>query len=332
MHRLCSHSNACLKYQQYALFSTSLKEVTNSKSTALKEMFTLKKGNTHNIYRHSDQILSILTTMDNRCRNIESENPVLQHDQLTPAILSKFVPSIYKHKEVLGRFYGVGSFIEAYRTLYIDQLLKNFIFNSDIKQYHIIELGIGFDFRLERILGFMHQNGQEIDNAYDIYLYEMDLPNVLDVRECIMTEFSGKGNFCEDHSKINIQRISMRKSIFDRKWIQKLKENIVQNNRLGADLSNVMIISEAVFCSIKPDEMENVIMRLSKEFQGATLVFDFKAEKKFLNENDNKIFKVENQCSLLNEAQVRKNVPMFPRLFCSIVSREAFYVTKLRFL
>eukprot|EP00484_Ammonia_sp_Unknown_P022816 CAMPEP_0197032038 /NCGR_PEP_ID=MMETSP1384-20130603/10816_1 /TAXON_ID=29189 /ORGANISM="Ammonia sp." /LENGTH=142 /DNA_ID=CAMNT_0042461633 /DNA_START=98 /DNA_END=522 /DNA_ORIENTATION=+ len=138
--------------------------------------------------------------MDNRCRNIISENPVLRHDHLTPTVLSKFVPHIYKPKEIIGRFKAIGSYIEPYRTLYIDQLLKSFVFdqpqnsNTDNNQqactYHVIELGVGFDFRMERILNFMQTTEQSI-RATDLFLYELDLPNVLDVRECLMTELGG---------------------------------------------------------------------------------------------------------------------------------------------
>eukprot|EP01084_Bolivina_argentea_P054857 100581_1 len=246
------HSNTYFQRFHHIPFTTTTKhDITNTNtSSTLQDMFKLQSTKSHNIYRGSQQILSILTTMDNRCRNMESNNPVIQHDYLTPTILSKFVPDIYKPKDIKGGFNAIVSHIEPYRTLYIDQLLQNFIFtdnpNNKTKEYHIIELGIGFDFRIERILNFMQTTQQPI-NEINLHLYEMDLPNVLDVRNCIMNEFSGYGNFAEDHSKINIHRHSLRKSIFDRKWIENLYHDIRSKNIMENDFSNVIIVTEAFF-------------------------------------------------------------------------------------
>eukprot|EP01083_Nonionella_stella_P184359 669043_1 len=325
-------ANAWFQPWYHASFSTTLKEeMANTEPSKLSEMFKERKNTSHNIYRHSQHIVSILTTMDNRCRNIESDNPVLSHDQLTPAIVSKFVPDIYKHKDILGRFGGIGSYVEPYRTLLIDQLLRNFIFNTEHSDYHVIEIGIGFDFRVERILSFM-QNTEQTIKDINLNLYEIDLPNVLDVRDCLMQEFADHGNFAEDHSKIKIQRTSLRKSVFDTKWISNLSKDIKQKNANREDFSNVIIVTEAFFWLISDSEMENLIRRLSRHFKGATLVFDTKASTKFMRENQGNMFQIQNQCGLLKEVQVRKNVPMFPRFVCNLMSRGTFYVTQLKYL
>ena len=186
---------------------------------------------------------------------------------------------------------------------------------------------------MERILGFMESTEQQIESI-DLNLYEVDLPNVLDVRECLMAELgdSESGNFCEDHSKVNVERTAMRKSIFDIKWIQTLSEQIAANNGDRGDFGNVLIVTEALFWIISENEKENVIRRLSKYFKGATLVFDTRPNAQFMKENEGTMFQTEIQCALLNQEQIRNNVPLLPRIACGVISKETFYVTKIKYL
>merc|ERR1719356_1637388 len=86
------------------------------------------------------------------------------------------------------------------------------------------------------------------------------------------------GNFVEAHSKINVQRRSIRKSIFDIKWIQTLSETIRAQNGDRDDFENVIIVTEALFWIIK--------------------------------ENEGKMFETQIQCALLNQEQIRNNVPV----------------------
>merc|ERR1712129_73533 len=142
----------------------------------------------------------------------------------------------------------------------------------------------------------------------------------------------GKGNFAEDHSGItSIQRNSWRSSIFDRKWIESMANDVKQKNT-NNDFGNVIIITEALFWCISQIEIESLIGRLGKYFCGATFVFDMKASKEFMTENEGKMFEIGRQCMLLNESQVRKNVPLLPRLACKVMSRDTFTVNQIKYL
>jgi len=124
---------------------------------------------------------------------------------------------------------------------------------------HIIELGVGFDTRYERLCddsNAVHSVTLNSDEYDFIYYYEIDVREVIDIRKTLFVKNSISD---EIDSKKKTHRKMYSASVYDDTWSENVVKDIIANNRKHKyhikDFSNVCIVCEALFVHILNDEV-----------------------------------------------------------------------------
>lgn len=241
-----------------------------------------RSGNMISLKNASEDAESALRTLIMRCQDTVSNEPILQDPYCTDFL--QYIE--YNSKQVPKHFMRLATVLEPFRAKLIDQcigafveLRKGFAIQDRMENkyltaepcvLHIVELGVGFDTRFQRLFvnkvsnidGELIATYQSIIDSSDydiIYYYEVDIGEVLNIREKLMktcdldkklklsmkyVNDNNKGEILNDdeneNSNSNIYRYNgekqvirqtIRLSILDKQWFNIIKHAIAKNHQ-----------------------------------------------------------------------------------------------------
>ena len=346
-------------------------ETTPATDDVLKQSFYHLFDDLENIYCTSHFVVSGLQTLYARKNDVlKKSGSSILNDPFAESIVSTFLQSKKAFPEDHMKSFWLDDlplkYVAPYRSLLFDNYLKDFLKthvennitnnpkNSESSnELNILEIGIGFDFRVERLLHKIetqdifgdssddninsnnNENTKKKDsnstiesNKLILNSYELDVSEVIDIREKLIqcNMISNLNDGLLKHSNyISMKRNFLRKSLYDSLWMKSLSDEI--------DSSKLIIICETSMNSLPPYSMESLLTRLKTYFPNAIFLFDTSLEFT-LGEDKNKWDKkvsILQQLSLHKFEQVLQTIPLWYKILCKRRLNDFYNVNVVRF-
>ena len=158
-----------------------------------------------------------------------------------------------------------------YRSKLIDNcvidIIKNNIININNDPIYLIDVGVGFDTRFERI--FLNElNGFECNNS--IYYYEIDLESVINIRK-LLHEYCGINGIL--NGKNGIHRSMYSGSVLNSGWFDNICEDMIKHYSKNM-FNNCIIICEGLLFHLSINESKKFIENMCNNFIGSHFICD----------------------------------------------------------
>ena len=257
--------------------------------------------------------------------------------------------------------------IEA-KTAQRAQIAESEHSNAHKSVLHIIEIGVGFDTRFERIFLSERRSQKEgeklnefeipsiaaLDNTISssdfdvVYFYEVDLPQIIKMRASLIEQH--RMNEAEaEHNASSQQRKRVHRSLHefdvnDRKWFESIKSEIVKNHKaetgkaLCSNFKNVCIVSESLFLFLQQDELKRLIQGCCNALNGATLICDesmtndglMNIEKNILSQNPSS-YDVKNKIFPLKMDEINQKLSFLARWTVGLLTKNYYKILVIKF-
>ena len=338
----------------------------------------------------SESALTAFRTLYMRYSDTLNASPIL-NDKYSAQYVQSFE---YSPSDLPPSHLSISSVLEPYRAKIIDMNLlqwircrhSNHLLNIETKTanrpqicdseqqnvhksvLHIIEIGIGFDTRFERIFlsqsNATKQNEQMTDfehpsiacldntiswsNDFDIvYFYELDFCEIIKMKQLLIEEHKINDLMRECNANSNNKRVHRSFYEFDVndiRWFDSLKNEIIKNHKaetgktLSSNFKNVAILSESLFLFLKHNELKQLIHGCCNALNGATLICDesmtndglMNIEKKILSKNPLS-YDIKNKVFPLKLDEVNQRLSFLIRWTVGYLTKNHYKILVIQF-
>ena len=264
------------------------------------------------------------------------------------------------HKSVLHIIELAVGFDTRFERIFLNQSNKNkriehedYFLNEKEKQKIQEDDEETFEEMFNKMPSFAEMDNTISYNDYDVvYFYEIDLNNVIDLRQKLIkqnkidTLIYEHNNNHGEHHKNKVYRKMYRYSVHDINWFSAIKNDIISNHKqqTGKEINNknvfrnVCIVSEALFLFMKKHEMKELIENCCNTFNGAHFIFDesftneglMNVEKEILKKNPMS-YDVNNKVFLLKIDEINKRLAFWVRWSVCFLAKNHYRILCIQF-